>query len=50
MKERIDILIGGGVSKGIAESFHNDLPIWLPEYRQKFEEGELYSRETPGYV
>lgn len=49
-KERIDILINGGVSEGIAESFHNDLPVWLPEYRQKFEEGEFYSRETPGYV
>ena len=49
-KERIDILINGGVSEGLAESFHNDLPVWLPEYRQKFEEGELYSRETPGYV
>lgn len=49
-KERIDILIRGGVLEGIADSFHDDLPIWLPEYRRKFEEGEMYSRETPGYV
>jgi hypothetical protein len=49
-KERIDILIRGGVSEGIADSFHDDLPIWLPGYRRKFEEGEMYSRETPGYV
>ena len=48
--QRVDLLTEGGVSQGIAESFHNDLPKWSLEYRQKFEEDRIYSRETPGYV
>merc|ERR1711939_568781 len=48
--QRLDLLTEGGVLQGIAESFHNDLPQWAPEYSQKFEESQIYSRETPGYI
>lgn len=48
--QRIDLLTEGGVLQGIAESFHNDIPQWLPEYRQKLQQSPTYDRETPGCI
>ena len=46
--QRIDPLTEGDVLQGIAESFHSDIPQWLPEYRQKLQQSPTYDRETPG--
>ncbi|TKA28242.1 hypothetical protein B0A54_16934 [Friedmanniomyces endolithicus] len=47
-KQLIEILLQGGVKRGIALSFHNDITDWLPEYRRKIQSNGFYDRETPG--
>ena len=41
------LLTAEGVIPGIALSFHSDILVWLPEYRRKYEEGNMASRATP---
>lgn len=42
----IHLLLEGGVSKGIALSFHGDVPVWLSDLHHGFEKGDLYTSET----
>ncbi|KAK6441244.1 hypothetical protein LTR95_002525, partial [Oleoguttula sp. CCFEE 5521] len=47
-KQLINLLTAEGVLDGIALTFHEDIPNWLPDYRRRFEEIHMFDNETPG--
>ena len=48
-RQLTSLLTTEGVIPGIALSFHSDILLWLPDYKRKYEEGNITSRETPGF-
>lgn len=47
-RQLIDLLTDEGILRGIAWSFHNDIPKWLLQYVSASERSPVYTSETPG--
>lgn len=46
-RQLVDLLTDGGILRGIAWSFHSEIPKWLLEYRSDCDKGPVYTSETP---